>query len=370
MYTRQNPFPSRLKERSLVTAPHSSKKTYHIVLDIAGADFPFKVGDSVGVCPTNDPQEVEEILKILRLDPRESVLDARANIFLSIQEFLLYKANLARVNTAFLKLLIEKGAPLSSLLEPDNKSQLTEFLHQTTMREILHHAPLSASDLARTAMPLLPRFYSIANSTKVFPNEIHLLVAYVHYHFNGQTRQGVGSHFLCDFAEIGATPIPIYLQPSHHFTLPTHPETPIILVGPGTGIAPYRAFLQERLALQSPGQNWIFFGERNRATDFYYADFWLALEEQGRITLDLAFSRDQSEKVYVQHKMYEKRKTLWNWLQQGAYFYLCGDAEKMAKDVDAMLHRIVQEEGLLSPEDARLYIKKMRAEKRYLTDVY
>jgi sulfite reductase (NADPH) flavoprotein alpha-component len=231
-------------------------------------------------------------------------------------------------------------------------------------------APLTPAELAKTIMPLLPRFYSIANSAKVFPGEIHLLVAYIHYHMGGQNRRGVGSHFLCDLATIDATPVPIYLQSSTHFTLPQDPNASIILVGPGTGIAPYRAFIQERLANQSPGRNWIIFGERNRATDFYYSDFWLDLERQERIRLDLAFSRDGPEKIYVQHKMYEQRKSIWSWLNKGAYFYVCGDAEEMAKDVDAMLHRIVHEEGRLSDEDAHLYIKKMRADRRYLADVY
>jgi sulfite reductase (NADPH) flavoprotein alpha-component len=142
------------------------------------------------------------------------------------------------------------------------------------------------------------------------------------------------------------------------------------MIGPGTGIAPYRAFLQERLAARDEGRNWIFFGERNRASDYYYETFWTDLEKQGRLRLDLAFSRDGSEKIYVQNKMYEQRKALWQWIEEGAYLYLCGNADKMAKDVDAMLHRIVHEEGHMSEEDSRLYIKKLRIDKRYLADVY
>lgn len=369
MYTRTNPFHSRIKERYLLTGPTSTKKTYHIVLDITGVDFPFKVGDSIGIAPTNNPQEVEQILEIIKASGKESILDYRANISRPLREFLLYKANLARVNSACLKSLVEKGAPFAQLLESKNKSQLTEFLNKKTLLDLLRHAPLSPDALAKTLMPLLPRFYSIANSTKVHPDEIHLLVAYVQYLCEGQERHGVGSYFLCNLAEIEKSPIPIYLQPSNHFTLPD-PAASIILVGSGTGIAPYRAFLQERLAMQAPGRNWLFFGERNRATDFYYSDFWLELEKSKKIQIDLAFSRDQVEKVYVQHKMYEQRKNLWKWIEEGAYFYVCGDAEEMAKDVDAMLHRIIHEEGHLSEEDARLYVKKLRKEKRYLADVY
>jgi sulfite reductase (NADPH) flavoprotein alpha-component len=215
----------------------------------------------------------------------------------------------------------------------------------------------------------MPRFYSIASSPKVFPNEVHLTVAFLQYEANGQIHTGVGSHFLCCQAEVELTPVPIYVQPSHHFTLPD-PNTAMILIGPGTGIAPFRAFLQERLATQAPGLNWLFFGERNRATDFYYSDFWLQLEKQGRIRLDLAFSRDQPQKIYVQHKILEHKKSFWDWIQQGSWIYVCGDAENMAKDVDAALQQIAREEGQLSEEDARLYIKSLRTEKRYLLDVY
>jgi sulfite reductase (NADPH) flavoprotein alpha-component len=215
----------------------------------------------------------------------------------------------------------------------------------------------------------MPRFYSIASSPKVYADEIHLTVAYSSAHVDGHLIVGVGSHFLCEQAHIESTPIPLYIQPSNHFTLPT-PTTSIILIGPGTGIAPFRAFIQERLATQAEGHNWLFFGERNRATDFYYGDYWTALEAQGRLRLDTAFSRDQAEKIYVQHKMLENKKALWEWLQQGAHLYVCGDAERMAKDVDAALQQIVQEEGLLTEEEARKYLKTLRQEKRYLLDVY
>ena len=204
----------------------------------------------------------------------------------------------------------------------------------------------------------------------MFPNEIHLLIAYVHYQIKGEARYGLGSHFLCDLAEIGSTPIPLYVQPSNHFTIPSDPASSIIMVGPGTGVAPYRAFLQDRIASHSTGRNWLFFGEGHRKSDFYYEDFWTDLEKQGRLRLDAAFSRDQDEKSYVQHKMYERRKALWQWIQEGAFIYVCGDAEKMAKEVDAVIHKIVKEEGGYSEEDANHYVKKMRQEKRYLIDVY
>ena len=375
MYSRTNPFISRIKERYRLTGDSSSKKTYHISIDIAGSNLPFKVGDSIGILPNNDPREVEKILKKIHATGSEIVYDSRGDARISIAEFLKTKANLARVNSAFLKLLLERGAPkepLETLLQSENKAQLSEHLQSRSLLEWIGDERLTPDDLAKAAMPLMPRFYSIANSAKVFPGEIHLLVAYVEYICNGHERRGVGSYFLCDLAAVESTPVPIYVQSSNHFTLPQDPNASLIMIGPGTGIAPYRAFLQERIANQAPGRNWLFFGERNRATDFYYESYWTDLQKQARIRLDLAFSRDGNgaEKTYVQNKMYEERKSLWKWVEEGAYFYVCGNAEKMAKDVDAMLQRIVREEGGLSEEDARLYVKKMRVDKRYLADVY
>ena len=187
---------------------------------------------------------------------------------------------------------------------------------------------------------------------------------------NGRLCHGVGSHFLCERAKLETTSIPCYLQPAHSFFLPEDQNTPIIFIGPGTGVAPFRAFMQERLALQAKGRNWLFFGERNRATDFYYEEFWLELQKLDRLRLSLAFSRDTVEKVYVQHRMWEERKDLWAWIEEGAYFYVCGDAQEMAKDVEAMLQRIFVEEGSLTEEAARHKLKEMRQQKRYLADVY
>jgi sulfite reductase (NADPH) flavoprotein alpha-component len=200
----------------------------------------------------------------------------------------------------------------------------------------------------------------------VYPHEIHLTVAFASFELGGQTYFGVGSHFLC----IQSALVPFYVQPSNHFTLPEDPTRPIIMIGPGTGIAPFRAFIQERLAHHAEGRNWLFFGERNRATDFYYSDYWLELEKQGRIRIDTAFSRDQAEKIYVQHRLLERKKSIWEWIQDGAILYVCGDAEQMAKDVDAALQQIAREEGQMSDEEARKFLKTLRQEKRYLLDVY
>ncbi len=365
-FTKSHPLLARIKERTLLTKNFSTKQTYHISLEIERGSFPFKVGDSVAVIPQNDPKEVEAILRRLGYKGTEEIFLPKTQKKMAVEEFLTSHANIHRVSGS----CFQSASQNDPLLSPDQKTQLREFLDQhTLLDQVLAQRRFDLSHLSGLS-PLLPRFYSIASSSRVFPEEIHLLVAYVSYMAHGRLRRGVGSHFLCAQAELNTTEIPIYLQPSHKFTLPDEHNASIILVGSGTGIAPYRAFLQERLATQSEGRNWLFFGERNRASDFYYEPFWTELVSQGKLRMDTAFSRDSAEKVYVQHKMYEERKSLWRWLQEGAYFYICGDAKGLARDVEAMLQKIAHEEGAMSEEEARLYVRQLRLDKRYLADVY
>lgn len=333
----------------MLTKEGSSKKTYHIALDIQNAKLSFKVGDSIAILPTNNPEIVDEILHKLKATGLEEIIDPKSGQTCIFRDFLLYKANISKAS--FHKLLPVERTTLPLL-------------------DLVKNYQPHPNELCKVLLPLMPRFYSIASSQKVFPDELHLTVALAGSLVNGTFQYGVGSYFLCEQAELESTSIPIYVQPSNHFTLPD-PSAPIILIGPGTGIAPFRAFLQERIATQAAGLNWIFFGERNRDTDFYYSDFWLDLEKQNRIRLDLAFSRDQEEKIYVQHKLFEHRKAIWNWIsQKGAYIYVCGDAQKMAKDVDLTLQQIIHEEAKTNEEDARKFLKSLRLEKRYLLDVY
>lgn len=371
MHSRTNPFPARIKSRTLLNKKGSSKETFHIELSLAGTPIPFQVGDSVGIFPSNNPTLIRSILQSLKLKGTEEVFDSRSNSTLSIEQFLTHKANLSKCTSGFLKLLHQHGAKnIEPLLIPENKPKLTECLQTHDLGDLLHSFPgahLSAQDLT-SLLPLMPRFYSIASSSHMFPDEIHLTVASLTYQAHGETRYGVGSHFLCQRATL-STPIPLYVQPSNGFTLPD-PSASIILIGPGTGIAPFRAFLQERLALQHPGRNWLFFGERNRETDFYYSDFFLELERLDRLRLDLAFSRDQEEKIYVQHRLWEQRASLFDWIQNGAYLYVCGDAEKMAKDVEITLLRIAKDQGPFNEEEAKSWLKALRQSRRYLTDLY
>lgn len=355
---RRNPVSSVIKERYPLTKPGSSKLTMHVVLDLGNSSLQFKVGDSIGIFAQNDPQLVEQLITAMKAQGEEKVLDSRSGAAMTLREFLTSKANL-RLNSSFLKLYaVQKDPEYLKTHEP------LDFLKEHNSVQV----PLQA--LCDCFSPMLPRFYSVASSPYVHHNEVHLTVKLTSFIHQGQPRYGVASHFLCHLAKINQTPVPIYVQPAHHFTLPENQSAPIIMVGPGTGIAPYRAFMQERIAKDSQGKNWLFFGERNRNTDYFYQEEWETWSAQGKLQVDLAFSRDQEEKIYVQHRLQENGKHIWNWLEDGAYFYVCGDAQNMAKDVEATLQKIAHEHGGMNEEAAKAYVKNLRAQKRYLADVY
>lgn len=368
-----------IKDRYLLTKPGSTKQTFHVTLDLSSTPLQFKVGDSIAVYPQNDPLLVQHLIDALKANGDEQVIDPRSGSPLSLRHFLSYRANLARSTSSFLKLFYEhetshdKKNSLQRMLQQENKPLLTQYLASHDPLDLFKEyqrvdAPLQ--EICTQFGPLLPRFYSVASSQHLYKNEVHLTVALFSFTHQNEQRYGVGSHFLCHLSALNETPVPIYVQPAQHFTLPANTDAPIIMVGPGTGVAPFRAFLQERIAKDAKGKNWLFFGERNRRSDYFYEDEFERIKSQGKVRLDLAFSRDQDTKVYVQNKMEESAKDLWEWLQDGAYFYVCGDAHRMAKDVENTLQRIVQTQGNMSEEAAKAYVKSLRTQKRYLADVY
>lgn len=376
---RMHPVSVTLKERYLLTKEGSSKQTYHLVLDLKGSGVQFAVGDSIAIYACNDPRLVSHLLEAMHASGDEVINDPRSGTAISLRDFLSKKANLSRLTPSFLKLVHEyepehdKRNQIGHLLQKENKTRLSEYLSQHDPLDVLKEykelkAPLQ--ELCAQFGPLLPRFYSAASSLVAAPDEVHLTVALFTFSHSGEQRFGVASHFLCHMAEKGTTSIPVYVQPATGFTLPEDPTAPIIMIGPGTGVAPFRAFLQERAAKGAPGKNWLFFGECNRKSDFFYEEFWQQHVSRGSLRLDLAFSRDQPEKIYVQHRMLEAAADLWSWLQEGAILYVCGDAEHMAKDVEATLLQIFQSQGGHSPESAKEHLKSLRAQKRYLRDVY
>ena len=378
-FSRAQPLSSHIIDRQLLTKPGSTKQTYHIELSTKHSTLSYRPGDSIGILSQNDPHLAQKLLSLTCSSKDEEMIDPRSHEKMSSYDFLLHKVNFARVPTSLLKLFLEHSTDhdqknlLTRLLEKENKELLSQYLHEKDIIDVLSSLTLpkfSVQEIAEHVAPLLPRFYSVASSQRAHPDSIHLTVALFTFSHQGSQRYGVASHFLCNLAHIDSTKIPIYVQPAAHFHLPEDPHANIIMVGPGTGIAPFRAFMQERESLGSRGASWLFFGERTREYDYLYQDFWEKLVRDRKIRLDLAFSSDQKEKVYVQHKLYENAKEIWKALEEGAYFYICGDASHMAKDVEHILLKIFQEQGTLSEEGAKLHLRKLRHDKRLLADVY
>ena len=378
-YNKLNPFFGKIIERRLLSNQESSRSTYHLSIDLSGSNIKYNVGDAIGILPENDPHIVERILSALNVCRSEIITDHRSNSNFSIEKYLLRKVNLNRITTALLKFFYQietepvKKKELNHLLSDEGKASRLEYLSQHHLVDFLEkhaHLTIPLQPLLIQLPPLLPRLYSIASAQCHFSHEVHLLVASVSYDMHGEKRTGVGSHFLCEIAEVSKTPIPLYHHPSAGFTLPENSSAPIIMVGPGTGIAPFRGFLQERIHTKASGKNWLFFGERSKICDFYYENELLKYKNEGLLRLNLAFSRDQEEKIYVQDKMRENQSDLWEWIKKGALIYVCGDKKKMAKDVNLMLHQIAESEGKMSPKDAKAFIKDLRGQKRYLMDVY
>jgi sulfite reductase (NADPH) flavoprotein alpha-component len=378
-YNRSHPFLASIKERINLSGAEPAKSTYHLVLDLQGSHMTYQVGDSLAIFPDNHPIFVEQTLQAMGATGSETILDKHAEFSWTLRDFLTKKANLGEVSrkllseVAFRQTNLIKQEQLQRLFQEENKLALKELLGSHHLWDVLlanEEVRFAPQELCNLLMPLLPRFYSIASSQHQVGEEVHLTVALLEYLSNGYPRLGTCSHFLCCQAPLHVPSIPVYVQPHHGFTLPADPKANLIMIGPGTGVAPFRAFLQERVHQQAPGKNWLFFGERHRATGFFYQSFWEELERAGTLRLDLAFSRDQEYKIYVQHRMLEKGKELYKWLEEGATLFVCGDASRMAKDVEAALAEIVRLYGNKDEQAASGYLKQLKSEKRYLRDVY
>ena len=368
--SKANPYASELLVNRLMTEG-SDKETRHFELSLKDSNLHYLPGDSLGVLPINCESVVSNLLSAVGLSGEETIELGEESLVLKV----------ALINrfacTVLSKIQIKKfnefaqSEKLASLLELANKDALVEYMWGRELMDLFLEFPqpeMSAQDFVGLLRPMPPRLYSIASSISAHPEEVHLTVAVVRYEGNGRKRKGVCSSYLAE--RVGDT-IPCYFHPNKNFKLPEDSSTPIIMVGPGTGIAPFRAFIEERKAQGSSGKNWLFFGDRSKNTDYLYGDEWEAYQKGGILNqLDLAWSRDQAEKVYVQHKMLEKKAELWSWLNDGAVFYVCGDASRMAKDVDLALRSIAQSEGGVSEEDAGSWVKNLQKERRYLKDVY
>jgi len=368
LYSKDNPFPARVTENRLLTKPGSGKETRHFVVALAGSGLHYESGDSLGVFPANPPAAVAELLALLGASGEEPVVLPRAAAPIALRAALTDKLALAGPTRKIIETLAARAtapaeqARLAGLLAPEAKELLASFLAEREFADLLAEFP---------SAKLAPQeLYSIASSPAAYPAEVHLAIAVVRYRTNGRDRVGVASSYLADRVQVGGTPVPVFVSHSH-FGLPEDGGRDVIMVGPGTGVAPFRAFVQERAAVGARGRNWLFFGDQHRATDFLYEEEWpRALAEGHLARLDTAFSRDQPQKIYVQDRMRENAAELWSWIRGGAAFYVCGDAKRMAKDVDTALHDIIAEQGSLPPPQAAEYVKQMKKEKRYQRDVY
>ena len=379
-YSRKNPYLAELTGHDRLTGAGSSKDTRHFVLNLAGSGLAYTPGDSLGAFGRNPPELVDELLAWLEFDGAAPVKSPNGQPT-TFRQALLQDYTINRANRKVLSGLaqrIPQGEQRNRLMElVDNPELLSAYIDTRDYVDILKDFDEASFESPESFLaqlsPIVPRLYSIASSLQAHPGEVHLCVAVVRYDTHGRPKKGLASGFFADHADMFVKNIPIYVQESRTFRLPKDPATDIIMVGPGAGIAPFRAFLEQRVCEGASGRNWLFFGEQHRATDFLYESEWLAYQKQGKLhRLDLAFSRDQAHKVYVQHRMLEQSRELWGWLQNGAYFYVCGDAKHMAKDVHQALIDIAQKEGGLSPEAAAQYVNVtlMRTERRYLRDVY
>ncbi len=376
-YNLKNPYIAHLARAEMLTKPGSGKDTRHYEIDLKGSGMEFLPGDSLAVKATNCPELVEDLLLALRLDG-DTAVTSPTKEEKSLRETLFADCAITAPDKKFLKLLAEKSGneakEWSGLLEADKRAELAEYLWGREIIDFLlvhPEATFEAQEFVDTLKKLTVRLYSIASSLKAYPEQVHLTVATVTYETFGRARKGVCSTFLSDRID-ESTLVPTFITPGKGFRLPEpEDDTPIIMIGPGTGIAPFRAFMQERRATGAKGKAWLFFGDQRRAYDYFYEDEWESYQKDGFLhKLDLAFSRDQDYKIYVQHRMKEAAADFWQWLEEGAIVYVCGDAVRMAKDVDSALHEIIQEQGGRSSEEAAAYVEQMRKDKRYRRDVY
>jgi sulfite reductase (NADPH) flavoprotein alpha-component len=369
-------FPARMIACRRLNGPGSGKDTRHVEISLEGSGLNYEVGDALGVMPANCPVLVEELLATLGFQGDE-IVAGPAGGDIHLHDALLRHYAVTQPSGSLVQAAAGRAADgeLAGLCAPENNQDaLQRWLFGRDIVDVLRACPgatFSPAEFVGLLRPLQPRLYSIASSPKAHPGEVHLTVAVVRYQAHGRAKKGVGSCFLADRVAIHQTPLPVHVHSSPGFRLPADDDRPVIMIGPGTGIAPFRAFLEERRAIGAKGRNWLFFGDQCKAHDFLYREELEAMLADGILTrLDTAFSRDQPEKIYVQHRLRESAAELWSWLESGAHVYVCGDAKRMAKDVDAALHEAIRTAGGKTTEQASEYVSRLKQEKRYQRDVY
>ncbi|UKS30972.1 bifunctional nitrate reductase/sulfite reductase flavoprotein subunit alpha [Paenibacillus sp. HWE-109] len=373
VYDRNHPLRTTLIANRRLNPANSEKETRHFIFDLKNSGMRYEAGDALGVWPTNCPDLVDEILAVIQVDSAAAVTVKELGE-MSIAAALLHHYEIVRITPGMLRFIQERSSSevLGHLLKNENKSELKKWLWGRQLVDVLQEFPISISaiDFLDILKPMQPRLYSISSSPQAGPDEVHITVSTVRYSYNGKSRKGVCSAFLADRAE-SCSDIPVFVQKTAHFRPPANPDIPMIMIGPGTGVGPFRGFMQERKAVGAKGKNWLIFGEQRAASDFYFKEELQAWQTEGILhRLDTAFSRDQPDKIYVQHRMIEHGAELWEWLQEGAHFYICGDASQMAKEVEAALKQIIQQHSGMTSAEVETYLKEMSQSKRYAKDVY
>ncbi len=369
-YTRKNPFEATIIEKVNLNGKGSTKETIHLEIDLEGSGLTYEPGDALGVYGSNTPALVEGVLNELKLS-REETIESH-NGTKALGEALSFDYELSPLTAFTLSKYAEltNNAKLKAIVTDNAKVQ--DYINGRDVLDLLKEAPhpLTAADLLSILRKNTARMYSIASAQEAVDNEVHLLVSVVRYQAYGRDKEGLCSATLADRL-MADDKVKVFVDKNTRFKPPQDPNAPIVMIGPGTGIAPFRAFMQQREANDIKAPSWLFFGDRNFTTDFLYQVEWQQYLQKGILTkADVAFSRDQQQKEYVQHKMLKNGKELYDWLEKGAHFYVCGDAQQMAKDVDNTLKEIVQKYGGITPEKAHEYIKNLQVSNRYQTDVY
>ncbi|HEX4155490.1 MAG TPA: oxidoreductase [Acidobacteriaceae bacterium] len=374
-YTRNLPYLSRVLTNDRLTGPESEKETIHIELELEDG-MTYTPGDAVGIVPTNRESQVAEVLAALGYTGDERVLDRTVEI--SLHEALTSRLGISKLARGsvnqYAKLCGENvPAGLKKLLGTENKALAEEYVWGREFVDLIQDFPgfiQNPQELFNILQRLTPRMYSIASSLAAHPNQVHTTVRVIRYNAHGAERQGVCTGHLGERAPVGSL-MPIFLHENNAFRLPEDPDAPVIMIGPGTGIAPFRAFLEHRQVLGEKGRMWLFFGEQRRVSDYLYEQQFAQLQREGILTkLHTAFSRDQGKKVYVQDRMQENAAELYDWLERGAFFYVCGDASRMAKDVENALLDVIAKGSSGTLEHATEYLAAMKKAKRYQRDVY
>ena len=371
IWNRKNPYPATLRVNKLLSGEQSLKEIRHFEIDLGDSGITYETGDALNIMPINDDELVKSILLRLNLSS-ELVLVGEDK---TLADLLKYKYEISTPSRNFIAAIeVQAGDDLfSHVLNNGDKQALADYLWTKDVLDLLNlnqDIKFTGSEFVGLLKPLQHRAYSISSSPKKHVGSVHLTVASVRWNSNEREHLGVCSTFLADRVDVDEK-VGIFVSPNKAFRIPDNNDSPMIMVGPGTGIAPFRAFLEERHCIGAEGKNWLFFGDQTRSSDYIYEDELAALKDSGVLSrLDLAFSRDQDEKIYVQHKMSEYGEDLFEWLQNGGYFYVCGDATRMAKDVDQALCDIASKWGNLTADQAREYVNNLKREKRYLRDVY